>query len=78
MLIFNPGVALLIGWRGGRGGEWVRGEKEVFLKVNYCCRLSWDLRKEHDRGGKKKSRYADGAERKDVGIPPLATKTEGG
>ena len=77
MLIFNTGVTLLIGWRGGRGGEWIRGEKEVFFKVNYCCRLSWALQKEHAMGDKK-SCYVDDAERKDAGIPPLAMKTEGG
>lgn len=75
-LIFNTGVNLLIGWRGRRGGEWIKGEKEVYFKVNYCGRLSSAVQKEHALEDKS-SCYVDDAERKDAEIPPLATKTEG-
>lgn len=42
MVIFNTGVTLLLGWKGGRSGECIRGNRGSF-KVKHCYRLSWGL-----------------------------------
>ena len=60
----------------GRGGEWVRGDKEAYFKA-VAADLNWALQKEH-AAGDKQSCCGDDAERKDAGIPPLAVKAEGG
>lgn len=46
LLIFNVGMTLLIGWRGGKGGERVKAGRAIW-KVTYGCRLSFALQKKH-------------------------------
>lgn len=39
-------MTLLIGWRVGKGGEWVKAKRAIW-KVTYCSRLSWAPQKKH-------------------------------
>lgn len=66
MVAFNTGVTVLIGWKGGRGGEWIRGKGRLFKVKQTELGSSKECAM-----GDKKCCYMGGAERKYAEIPPL-------